>query len=165
MATPEAERYIPRLDNAYFDGEAHPYLGSILLKSKMLSAQQLDEALDEQLRSGKRLGEVLVDRGWLFPQDIARALGQQFGMVYVDIQHISVDLRAASCLDPEIGQRLNAIPVRFLEGGGLLIAVADPTSEGLSELKAAVRVRVEFAVTEPVDIRSAWSRLLRGFQP
>jgi hypothetical protein len=86
-------------------------------------------------------------------------------MVYVDIQHISVDLRAASCLDPEIGQRLNAIPVRFLEGGGLLIAVADPTSEGLSELKAAVRVRVEFAVTEPVDIRSAWSRLLRGFQP
>src|SRR4051794_8718710 len=85
LATPETERYLPRLDNTFFDNEERPHLGAILLKSKMLDAQQLDEALIEQAGSGKRLGEVLVDRGWLFPQDIARALGRQFGMDYVDI--------------------------------------------------------------------------------
>jgi hypothetical protein len=163
--TPETERYLPRLDNTYFDHEERPHLGAILLKSKMLNAQQLDEALTEQAGSGKRLGEVLVDRGWLFPQDIARALGHQFGMDYVDIQHISVDLRAAARLDPELGQRHNAIPVRFLEGGGLLIAIADPTSEGLSELQAAVAGQVAFAVTEQVDIANAWRRLLQGHRP
>ena len=61
---------------------------------------------------------MLVERGWLFPQDIARALGHQFGMDYVDIQHISVDLRAAPASIPEIGQRQNAIPVGSWRAAG-----------------------------------------------
>ena len=67
-----------------------------------------------------------------------------------------MDLRAAACLDPEIGQRLSAVPVRFLADGGVLVAVADPTGAGLAEVQASITRPVAFAVTELADIQQAW---------
>jgi type IV pilus assembly protein PilB len=158
-------KYLPRLDHSLSGSDSHPHLGAVLLKSKMLTHEQLDDALAEQAVTRRRLGEVLINRGWLFPQDIARALAMQFGMEYVDLFHISVDIKAAARLDPEVGQRCSAIGVRQLPDGTLLIAVADPTSERMKELREAVDGPVAFAVTEPDDIRNMWRRLLSGYQP
>src|SRR3954454_6001555 len=113
--------YLPRLDHSLSGHDARPHLGAVLLKSKLLSPEQLDAALAEQAGTGKRLGEVLVDRGWLYPQDIARALATQFGFVYVDIHHISGDLAAAGRRDAAPGQRCGASGVRMLGGGTLLV--------------------------------------------
>lgn len=165
MSATEPRQYLPRLDHSFFEGELRPHLGAVLLRSKVLSPERLDEALEQQRGTGQRLGDVLVERGWLFPQDIARALATQHGFEYVDIQHVSVDPRAAACMDPEMGQRNLAIPVRFLPDGGLLIAVADPTSEALVEIQAAVNVPVRFAVTDEPDILHGWRLLLLGYQP
>ncbi len=165
MTSMDTGQYLPRLDHSYFEEETRPHLGAVLLKSRLLQPEQLDEALNDQAGTGKRLGEILVARGWLFPQDIARALALQFGIDYVDIQHVSVDAGAASRLDPEVGQRCLAIPVRFLEGGGLLVAVADPTSETLAEVQSKISGPVAFAVTESADIRHAWRMLLQGYRP
>ncbi len=151
-----------RLDHEFFENEVRPHLGALLLKSRLLSPLQLDDALAEQKQERKRLGEILVERGWVFPQDIARALASQHGLDYVDVGLVSVDREAASRLDPEIGLRHCAIPVRFLADGGLLVAIADPTSEGLDEIAAAISRPVSFAVSEPVEIRSAWRALLQG---
>ncbi|NUR75374.1 MAG: hypothetical protein HOQ28_03685 [Thermoleophilia bacterium] len=157
--------YLPRLDHSLSGDDARPHLGAVLLKSKLLSAEQLDAALAQQAGTGRRLGEVLVERGWLYPQDIARALATQYGFVYVDIHHISVDPAAARRLDPEIGQRCCAIGVRVLDGGVLLVAVADPTSDSLHEVQRAIHGPVAFAVTERDDISNAWRRLLSGYRP
>lgn len=165
MSTHPSGNYLPRLDHSYFDEEARPHLGAILLRSRMLEPEQLDDALSQQAGTGKRLGEILVERGWLFPQDLARGLALQYGIDYIDIQCVSVDLRAAACLHPEVGQRLSAIPVRFRGDGGLLVAVADPTSAALAEIQAAISHPVAFAVTELGDIQRAWQMILRGHQP
>jgi hypothetical protein len=157
--------YLPRLDHSHSGDDARPHLGAVLLKSKMLRPEQLDDALRQQVGTGRRLGEILVERGWLFPHDIARALASQFGVEYVDIQHISVDLSAAARLNSEVGQRCSAIGVRILPDGTLLVAVADPTSESLKDVRAAVGGPVTFAVTERDDIQNAWRRLLKGFRP
>jgi type II secretion system (T2SS) protein E len=157
--------YLPRLDHSLSGDDARPHLGAVLLRSKMLTPEQLDEALVAQRGSGRRLGEVLVERGWLFPQDIARALAAQFGVEYLDIHHISVDLRAARRLNPAVGRRCCAIGVRNLVDGTLLVAVADPTSDSVAEVVAAVDGPVALAVTERDDIESAWRRILSGFKP
>jgi hypothetical protein len=157
---------LPRLDHEFFDNEVRPHLGSVLLKSKMLKPEQLDEALEQQTREHRRLGEILVERGWIFPQDVARALATQHGIDYVDINHVSIDVRAAVTLPPAIGQRYSAIPVRFLSDGSVLVAVADPTSEGMVEVIGAVLAatgrEVAFAVTEASDIEFAWRQLLQS---
>jgi type IV pilus assembly protein PilB len=154
-----------RLDHEFFEHEVRPHLGAVLLKSKLLRPEQLDEALAQQATERKLLGEILVERGWIFPQDVARALAVQHGLDYIDIHHLSVDPAAAVLLDPSIGQRHSAIPVRFLANGTVLVAVADPTSEGLLEVITAIARPIAFAVTEAADIRGAWRLLLQGFRP
>lgn len=165
MSEMRAEAMPPRLDHEFFGDEARPYLGAVLLKSRLLRPEQLDAALAEQREQHRRLGEILVDRGWLFPEDIARALAAQQGLDYVDIRYSSVDARAAARLNHEIGQRHCAIPVRFLPDGRLLVAVADPTSGGLAEIRAALQGQVVFAVAEGHDVRQAWRAILGGFRP
>lgn len=163
-----ASEYVPaRLDHGYFENEEdRQYLGAVLLKSKLLRIEQLDQALAEQQQTRKRLGQILIERGWLFPADIARALAVQHEVEYIDIQYTSVDAREAAQLDPEIGQRLCAIPVRTLHDGATLVAVADPTHAGIAEIhRALAGRRVVLAVAEESDIRSAWHALLRGYRP
>ncbi len=45
-------------------------LGNMLLRAEILTEAQLGEALAEQQRSGRRLGDVLVERGWSEPQQL-----------------------------------------------------------------------------------------------
>ncbi len=157
--------YLHRLDHSMSGDDARPALGAVLLKSKMLTPEQLDDALRQQFGSGQRLGEILVARGWLFPDDLARALASQFGVEYVDIQHISVDPSAAVRFSADVGERCSAIGVRILPDGTLLVAVADPTSATLAEVAEAAGGPVSFAVTDPQDIRAAWSRIRQGYRP
>jgi MshEN domain len=158
----EASVATPRLDHEFFDNEVRPHLGVVLLRSRMLRPEQLDAALAEQRERNMRLGEILIERGWLFPQDLARALAIQEGIDYVDIQYSSVDRAAAKLLDSEIGLRHCAIPVRLRPDGSLLVAVGDPTSAGLAEIVAALNCRLVFAVSDPGDVMTAWRTLLGG---
>jgi hypothetical protein len=158
-------QYLQRLDHSLTGDDAHPHLGAVLLRSKRLRPEQLAQALAEQVSSGRRLGEVLIEHGWLFPQDIAQALAIQYGIEYVDINSVSIDLSAAARLSPEIGQRCCAIGVRTLADGALLVAVADPTSAAIKEVEGAINGPVAFAVTERADIEHAWQRILSGFKP
>jgi hypothetical protein len=157
--------YLQRLDHSLTGDDTHPYLGAVLLRSKRLRPEQLDQALAEQVGSGLRLGDILVKRGWLFPEDIAKALAAQFGFEYVDIINVSIDLAAAAQLPPEVGQRCCAIGVRALTDGTLLVAVADPTSAAIKEVEAAVEGPIAFAVTDRADIEFAWRCVLSGYRP
>src|SRR5919197_4246810 len=93
-----------RLDHSFFENEVRPHLGAVLLQSRLLRPEQLDRALEVQRGSGKRLGEVLIELGFLYEQDISRALANQGGLKYLDLAASSVDPRAASRLNPEVGQ-------------------------------------------------------------
>ena len=54
-------------------------LGQLVLQRGLLNEEQLEVALAEHLSTGKRLGEVLVDRGWLTAQELSELLAQQDG--------------------------------------------------------------------------------------
>lgn len=151
----------PRLDHTFFENEVRPHFGAVLLSTKLLSPEQLDHALDVQRGSGKRLGRVLVELGFLYEQDIARAIALQHDLPYIDLEASSVDPRAAGKLDPAVGQSLEAIPVRF-DVEGLLVAVADPERAPKERLIAETGWKLSLCVGEPTVIVNTWQRLLRG---
>lgn len=51
-------------------------IGALLLRSGLLSAEQLAEALEEKEATGQRIGEIVVQRGWLSDDDLARTLAE-----------------------------------------------------------------------------------------
>jgi hypothetical protein len=51
-------------------------LGELLLEEKLISREQLEEALETQVVHGGRLGTNLVELGFLKEVDLARVLGR-----------------------------------------------------------------------------------------
>ena len=56
-------------------------LGELLVEKGVISAEELDDALEEQQVSGLRLGEILIARGFASRPGIAEALAEQRGLV------------------------------------------------------------------------------------
>src|SRR5207302_7542811 len=145
-----------RLDHGYFEAEVRPMLGSILLKKGWISHDKLDAALEAARTTGMRLGETLLSRGWLFEPELACALAEQFGLRYVDLVRHPLDPAAARLLPIEVARRMFAVPVRFLESGGMEVAVGDPSGVDLEGLEQILGRHVELVVGERSVIQDAW---------
>jgi len=147
-----------RLDHGYFEAEVRPMLGAILLKKGWVSHDKLDAALEAARISGMRLGETLLARGWLFEPELAAALAEQFGLRYVDLVRHPLDPRAAQLLPLEVGRRMFAVPVRFVDSG-VEVAVGDPGDADVDALEQILGRRVELVVGERSVIQDAWRYL------
>jgi hypothetical protein len=66
-------------------------LGELLLDEELLTEDELEQALLEQARSGRLLGQILVSNGYLSAFSLARVLSDQHG----------VQLRVAGDSEPE----------------------------------------------------------------
>ena len=149
-----------RLDHTFFDNEVRPQLGALLLEKGLVSTQQLDHALAERKASGGLLGDTLVRLGYIFEDELARVLAEQFGVPFVNLDTIPVDAHAARVLPRELGESLPALPVRFTPEGGLVIAVADPTDEKLIRaLQTAIRCPIVLSIATASSIRYAWKTI------
>jgi type IV pilus assembly protein PilB len=145
-----------RLDHAFFDNAVRPQLGSLLLEKGLVTVEQLDDALADRSRSGGLLGETLVRLGFVFEDELARVLAEQFGVPFVNLDTIPVDGQAARVLPRQLGESLPALPVRFSPEGGLVIAVADPTDE---KLIPALRSAIRCPIATASSIRYSWRNL------
>jgi hypothetical protein len=149
----------PRLDHGYFEHEARPMLGSILLRKGWISNDKLDAALEAARISGMRLGETLLARGWLFEPELACALAEQFGLRYVDLIRHPLDPSAARLLPLEVGRRMFAVPVRFMDSGGIEVAVGDPSDADAEALEQILGRPVELVMGERSVIQDSWRYL------
>jgi type IV pilus assembly protein PilB len=115
-------------------GPGRAALGQLLVRGGHISPVQLDQALEEGSRTGERLGEVVVKRGWATEDDVARLLAEQWDLSYVDRASIWFDANALARLSREDAQRLEALPTR-IEDGRVVAAVAEPTEHRLEALR------------------------------
>ena len=74
----------------------------------------------------------------------------------MELDYASIDMSAALLLTEILSRRYRALPVRFLDDGSILVAVADPTNVMFSdELRLAVGMPIRICVAAPETIDSA----------
>jgi type IV pilus assembly protein PilB len=138
-----------------------PLLGAILAERGLIDPERLAEALAEAQATHQRVGEVLLRKGWLYEQELARALAHQYELEYVDLETACVNPRDAALLDPAVGQRCRAVPISFA-GDELVVAIADPAPHLVDELRARLPYPLRLVVAEPSLVERAWDDLLSG---
>ena len=141
-----------------------PLLGTILTERGLIDRPQLAEALAEAQATGRRVGEVLLRRGWIYEQELARALAYQYGLEYVDLKTAYLNPRDAALLDPAVGQRCRAVPL-CVAGDELVVAVADPAPDVVEELRSRLPYPLRLVVAEPTLVEQVWDALLTGRAP
>ena len=107
-------------------------LGTLIFRAGLLGEEQLEDALREGMRTGRRLGEVLIERGWMQERELGRLLAGQKGLPFVEVSASDVEPAALEMLSEENARLQVALPLRH-EGGQLVVAVADPSNELMLE--------------------------------
>jgi hypothetical protein len=107
-------------------------LGTLIFRAGLLGEEQLENALQEGMRTGKRLGEVLLERGWLNERDLGQMLAGQKGLPFVDVSLSDVEPDALAALSEDDARRQVALPL-FYDDGELVVAVGDPSNEVVLE--------------------------------
>jgi len=135
-------------------------LGTLLLRVGAIDPEQLEIALTEKERSPRRLGEILVEWGWVPSVAIAQALAEQYGIPFLDLTQTTVEQDAAMLLPEDAARRLQALPLRFLPDHLLLVGVADPTDVlAAEELRALLGTGICLNVVDIDALEAALSRL------
>ena len=100
-------------------------LGDILVESGFLNASELAEALSTQKETGKRLGEVIVESGLMTEFDILRAVSSQYDYPIIDLTSIEVDPKATALLTQKFCEENVVLPIGF-DDDKLVVAIDDP---------------------------------------
>ena len=114
-----------RRERAGDDPYARERLGELLFKAGLVSAMQLEDALEVQRREGGKLGAVLVRLGTTSEERIAETLARQKGLEHVDLSVVRVDRAAATLIPERLARRRGVIPIG-IEDGHLRLAMSDP---------------------------------------
>jgi MSHA biogenesis protein MshE len=100
-------------------------LGELLVLQGVLTPAQLESALAERKRSGRRLGRILVEDGIASEEAIAQALAVQLQIPYLELSLQAVSPAVSRLLSEAQSRRLRAIPIDEA-GSAIRIGMADP---------------------------------------
>jgi MSHA biogenesis protein MshE len=136
-------------------------LGDILVAQKVISQEQLKLALDEQKRSGRRLGRVLIDMGFTAELNIAQALARQLNLSFVDLKHHHFKANVALKLPESSARRFRALALEE-RGAKMLVGMADPTDLfAFDELSRILKKDIEPVVVAESEVAVALDRVYR----
>lgn len=130
-------------------------LGERLVDAKVLTGAQVAEALEEQQRTGKRLGTVLIESGAIDERTLLSALGMQLQLPIIDLRHHAPSRDALDRVPEALVRALNVLPLS-LELDRLEIVAAEPPDEATSaELERAAGLPLRVLLAPRNDIRLA----------
>ena len=99
----------------------------ILLKKKLIGADQLAEAENIANSTGIKLQDALIKQQYLTANEVMSAIAEHYGMQFVDMTELTIP-KSVIELVPESVARENVVLPLSLEGNVLKIITADPTN-------------------------------------
>ena len=133
-------------------------LGELLVEKKLITPQQLEEALRAQESRGGLLGQILVTLGYTTEEAVAQALTAQYGFPYLPLVHYSIDGEVLRLIPENVARQYCLIPVDRI-GDTLTIAMADPlNSRAVEDVSLLTRCSVQVFVSTMSDVIEAIER-------
>ncbi|MBH9579610.1 GspE/PulE family protein [Inhella proteolytica] len=101
-------------------------LGDLLTQEGLIQPAQLQEALALQKATGRKLGRIFVDNGWVTEAQIAKTVARQLRVPYQDLGDVVVRPEAVRALPEGQARRMRAMVLES-DALGARVAMADPT--------------------------------------
>jgi len=130
-------------------------LGDSLVEKKLLTQKRVEEAIELQKKTGKRMGQIIIENGWASEQDVLMAIGEQLSVPYVRLRTGIYDPDVANLLDRKTAVRLRVIPVQKVRGA-VMLATADPQAiPSFDEVEQRLGCRVYPVLAQREEIMNA----------
>jgi type IV pilus assembly protein PilB len=136
-------------------------LGALLRDRGLLTEEQLEAAIARQRKTGRRLGHVLVELGFVTPEAVLEALSQQLGVATSRINAHTVNTAALKSLPEKVARRHTAFPLQRI-GSTLVVALASPRDlTALDDLRFASGCEIRTVLALEEEILTAINRYYR----
>lgn len=136
-------------------------LGEILIQQNLLSAEQLDRALAEQKRTGRKLGRVFIDSGFVTEKQISEALARQLAIPFIDLSAYNINAQDVQKLPEAQARRFRALVLED-KGHTFLIGMADPSDLfAYDEITRVLKRDIELAVVQESALLQVVDRTYR----
>jgi type IV pilus assembly protein PilB len=127
-------------------------IGDLLINKGLLTKEKVEEAIVLQKKSGKRLGQIIVSKGWVSEDVFLTTLGEQLGIPHIVMRQGLVDQEVFTQLDLEASRRLKVVPM-FLVHGELTLATSDPQAiASFSEIEEKLDCKIRPVLVRKSDI-------------
>ena len=129
-----------------------------MLESGLISNKQLEEALEVQKTTKKRIGDVLVEKGFISERQLVSVLEYHFHVPFVDLTEVQVQDEAINLISEGLAKRSRLIPFALVDGL-LSVAMADPLDlAAVEDVKRTTGKQVHVCISMSKDIQIAIDR-------
>jgi MSHA biogenesis protein MshE len=136
-------------------------LGDLLVGQEVITDEQLKLALDEQKRSGRKLGRVLVESGYATEEGISKALARQLGAEFIDLKTFQPRPELVKLLPEAQARRFRAL-VLDEHLGMLRVGMSDPTDlAAFDEIARIAKRDIDLAVVTESQLLPLLDRVYR----
>lgn len=135
-----------------------PKLGQLLVAKKMITEDQLLQAVDLQRREGGRIGSNLIKLGFVTEEILVEFLSKQYGVAAVDLANLTIDPSIIKYIPYEVANKYQICPISK-NGASLKIAMTDPSNVfAIDDIKFMTGYDVQPVIASESAIREAISK-------
>jgi MSHA biogenesis protein MshE len=136
-------------------------LGDLLVRSRLLTQKQLETALADQKKTGRKLGQTLVGLGFISEDRLLSFLSKQLRVPFVDLSGRQLPAKAVSALPETHARRFRVVVVEQTDENAL-VGMADPTDiMAIDELTRTLKRSIQPAIVRESELLAAIDRIYR----
>ena len=133
-------------------------IGELLISKRLITEEELNQALELQKDRGEKLGRILIDLGFIAYREVLLALSEQLQVPLVLIDSAPPAIPEAEGLSPRFLRQSRCLPIGLTEAG-LQLAMADPLDfETIAAVRSFTGLRVVPALAGEQEIVDAIDR-------
>jgi type IV pilus assembly protein PilB len=136
------------------DGSAKR-IGDVIVALGFATREAVERAVEEARATGSTTGRTLLESDVVTADQLARAVGERYGVDHVDLNVANIDATASSLVDPSMLRRHRAVPIAFADERTLIVATSDPsnilTADDLA-MMTGYEVRLVVATDDDVEL-------------
>ncbi|AJF06043.1 type IV-A pilus assembly ATPase PilB [Geoalkalibacter subterraneus] len=130
-------------------------LGELLVRSQLITDDQLAQAIEDQKKQGGRLGSCLIKLGFIQDDELASFLSKQYGVPSINLEEFDIDPVILRLIPPDVAQKYQVIPVNRA-GATLIVAMSDPSNIfAIDDIKFMTGYNIEVVVAPDAAIKAA----------
>ncbi len=134
-------------------------MGDLLLREKLVSPAQLQNATEQAQRTGQRLHDSLADLGYLEGTQLVDFLSRQYQVPSIELASVDISEDIVRLVPREVCERHDLIPVA-LHGSTLVVAMVDPGNyHAIDDLKFLTGLNIEVVVAAADEISKSRDRV------
>jgi len=136
-------------------------LGDVLVQQKLISQEQLQQTLELQRTTGKKVGRLLIETGVITEELLANGLARQLRIPFVNLKTFPFRADVVKLLPESAARRFKALALED-KGDTLLVALSDPLDLfAFDELTRVLKRNISIAAVPESQLAAAFDRLYR----